>query len=111
MSKLTHSTSGITASVAVKELVKGTKESLDCSGRGLCDTDDRICTCEPEFETSNGYNEEVKCGETQKYTKCTMAFFLGGRDFSPFEYHTSSAISLDPGFVERSLATACYSFF
>lgn len=66
VSKLTHSASGITASVAVEEVVKGTKESLDCSGRGLCDTDDRLCTCEPEFETSNGYNEEVMCGETKK---------------------------------------------
>ena len=59
VSKLTHSASGITASVDVEEVLKGTKESLDCSGRGICDTDDRLCTCEPEFETSNGYNEEV----------------------------------------------------
>lgn len=59
VSKLTHSSSGTTASVAIEEAVAGTKESEDCSGRGLCDTDDRVCTCEPEFGTSNGYNEEV----------------------------------------------------
>lgn len=59
VSKLTHSASGTTASVAIEEAVAGTKESDDCSGRGLCDTDDRVCTCEPEFGTSNGYNEEV----------------------------------------------------
>ena len=59
VSKLTHSTSGVSASVDVEEAVTGTKESLDCSGRGLCDTDDRLCTCETEFDTSNGYNEEV----------------------------------------------------
>lgn len=60
VSKLTHSTSGISASVTVEEAIAGTKESLDCSGRGLCDTDDRVCTCEPEYDTSNGYNEEVQ---------------------------------------------------
>lgn len=69
VSKLTHSSSGITATVAVEEIVKGTKESLDCSGRGLCDTDNRLCTCEPEFETSNGYNEEVICSEIVKNTR------------------------------------------
>lgn len=57
--KLTHSTAGVSADVAVVEAVTGTKESEDCSGRGLCDTDDRVCTCEPEYDTSNGYNEEV----------------------------------------------------
>ena len=60
VSKLTHSTSGIAASVSVEEAVKGTKESADCSGRGVCDTDDRLCTCEVEFDTSNGYNQEVR---------------------------------------------------
>lgn len=60
VSKLTHSTSGISASVSVTESITGTKESKDCSGRGLCDTDDRVCTCEAEYETSNGYNEEVR---------------------------------------------------
>lgn len=60
VSKLTHSTSGISASVAVEEAITGTKESEDCSGRGLCDTDDRVCTCDPEYETSNGYNEEAR---------------------------------------------------
>ncbi|CAM9423706.1 unnamed protein product [Ectocarpus sp. 12 AP-2014] len=63
VSKLTHSTSGIAASVTVEEVITGTKESLDCSGRGLCDTDDRVCTCEPEYDTSNGYNEEGRRGD------------------------------------------------
>lgn len=59
VSKLIHSTSGVSATVEVEKSVTGTKESEDCSGRGLCDTDDRVCTCEAEFDTSNGYNEEV----------------------------------------------------
>ncbi|CAN0124304.1 unnamed protein product, partial [Hapterophycus canaliculatus] len=60
VSKLTHSTSGITASVSVEEAITGSKESKDCSGRGLCDTDDRVCTCDAEYETSNGYNEKAR---------------------------------------------------
>eukprot|EP00752_Nemacystus_decipiens_P007656 g6844.t1 len=61
--KLTHSTTGVSATVDVVEAVLGTKESKDCSGRGLCDTDDRVCTCEPEYDTSNGYNEEGRRGD------------------------------------------------
>lgn len=71
------------------EAIVGTKESKDCSGRGLCDTDDRVCTCEPEYETSNGYNEEarlrlsyrlgVNCRSLEQYpnpppTGSTMSF-------------------------------------
>lgn len=58
-SRLTHSTSGVSAGVAVQEAVQGTKESKNCSGRGLCDHDEGVCTCEVEFDSSNGYNEEV----------------------------------------------------
>lgn len=74
ISKLTHSASGIAASVEIEEAVTGTKESDDCSGRGLCDTDDRVCTCEPEFSTSNGYNEEVI--DTLNNNSCTVLVLL-----------------------------------
>lgn len=59
VSKLTHSTFGITPSVTVDEMLQGTKESKVCSGRGLCDATDGVCQCEVEFDSSNGYNEEV----------------------------------------------------
>lgn len=74
--KLTHSTSSTSANVAVMKMADtGTKESKDCSGRGLCDTDDRVCTCEPEYDTSNGYNEEVwfRCRRLSEVSLCTRS--------------------------------------
>ncbi|CAM9423451.1 unnamed protein product, partial [Choristocarpus tenellus] len=62
-SGLTHTTSGTDPSVVVAESVTGTKENFDCSGRGLCDQDHSVCTCEPEFDTSNGSGSEGQRGD------------------------------------------------
>lgn len=77
--KLTYATTG-SASVDVVKTIPGTKESKDCSGRGLCDTDDRVCTCEPEYDTSNGYNEEVRLVESWAQRPfVSMCLFWGTR--------------------------------
>lgn len=54
--KLRYSSALSSAQVVVSEVVKGTKEDSQCSGRGLCDTSSGVCNCEPDFDTSNGYN-------------------------------------------------------
>lgn len=46
-------TSYITAA-HVKEFLKGTKEVLECSGRGLCDHSTGLCTCFTGFGSSDG---------------------------------------------------------
>ena len=38
------------------ETVKGTKENLECSGRGICDPALGSCMCNLNYDTSNGYN-------------------------------------------------------
>ncbi|CAM9140099.1 unnamed protein product, partial [Discosporangium mesarthrocarpum] len=63
ISGLTHSSTGTDPSMTVEQVVEGTKESVACSGRGLCDTDQSICSCEPEFDTSNGYGAQGRRGD------------------------------------------------
>lgn len=43
--------------------VAGTKEWLYCSGRGLCNQADGLCTCFPGYESSNGFAEEGLRGD------------------------------------------------
>jgi hypothetical protein len=52
-----------TPSILVTEQVKGTKEDMPCSNRGICYTALGICDCEPEFSSSNGYGEEGQRGD------------------------------------------------
>lgn len=47
--------------------VTGTKESIPCSGRGLCDTLTGVCTCYTSYQTSNGLGQPGSrgdCGST-----------------------------------------------
>jgi len=41
-------------SMEIKERVKGSKEFIECSGRGLCDRATGICSCFPGFSASDG---------------------------------------------------------
>ena len=36
------------------ETVKGTKESIECSGRGSCDRSAGTCVCFPGYDSSDG---------------------------------------------------------
>lgn len=47
----------------IEEQVKGTKESLECSRRGICNSDNGICTCEVGYSTSDGYNHPGDRGD------------------------------------------------
>ena len=47
----------------VIEQVKGTKESEECSNRGICDPTDGYCTCEVNFDTSDGYIHRGQRGD------------------------------------------------
>ncbi|CAM9285161.1 unnamed protein product, partial [Phaeothamnion confervicola] len=61
--KLTHSSTSVTAAATVAETVAGDKEDAYCSNRGVCDTANGVCTCEPEYGTSNGYNAAGRRGD------------------------------------------------
>jgi hypothetical protein len=41
--------------LTVAKQITGTKESRQCSGRGLCDTTSGYCVCSTNYDTSNGY--------------------------------------------------------
>ena len=45
-----------TATVTVSEYQQGTKEDEQCSNRGICDITTGICSCNTNYDTSNGYN-------------------------------------------------------
>jgi hypothetical protein len=54
--KLAYSNSLTTSVLEVAKMVTGTKEDLECSGRGICDSSTGVCSCANDFDTSNGYN-------------------------------------------------------
>jgi hypothetical protein len=43
-----------TPSMTAEEKVRGTKEDMVCSNRGICDVQTGVCTCSSGYETSNG---------------------------------------------------------
>jgi hypothetical protein len=55
-------TSYVTA-VHVREFLKGTKEVLECSGRGLCDYEMGVCNCFVGYGSSNGMGGPGKMGD------------------------------------------------
>ena len=66
----------VTPKIKVTEAVKGTKENLPCSNRGVCDTGMGECLCGVGFDTSNGlgqYGTRGDCG----YNKDNVAFCPG----------------------------------
>lgn len=56
ITKLTFSDLLSVPYIVVVKQVDGTKESLSCSGRGICDTTSGVCSCSTSYATSNGYN-------------------------------------------------------
>jgi hypothetical protein len=61
--KLTYSNALSNPTLDIIQLVEGTKEDLECSNRGLCDTSSGICSCSNDFTTSNGYNQPGSRGD------------------------------------------------
>jgi hypothetical protein len=61
--KLTYSNSLANSELTVSKIVTGTKEDLECSGRGICETSSGVCTCSNNFDTSNGYNKPGTRGD------------------------------------------------
>jgi hypothetical protein len=49
--------------IEVQEYVKGDKEDVECSNRGLCDRDTGICNCFTGYSSSNGFGEIGNAGD------------------------------------------------
>jgi hypothetical protein len=63
-------------SFVLSESIPGTKENLQCSRRGLCDTLSGICTCGTGYDTSDGYGEFGQRGDCG-YNKDNVQFCPG----------------------------------
>lgn len=48
----------IEATMIMSEDRTGSKESDECSNRGICDATSGVCVCSTGFKTSDGYNQE-----------------------------------------------------
>ena len=64
------------ASLSVSKQIDGTKEDSQCSSRGLCDTTTGYCTCNTNYDTSNGYAESGTRGDCG-YATATIAVCPG----------------------------------
>ncbi|RLN65029.1 hypothetical protein BBJ29_004261 [Phytophthora kernoviae] len=51
---LVHSTPSVTPTLTFTTATQGTKESLPCSRRGMCDINSGVCTCYPNYFSSDG---------------------------------------------------------
>lgn len=56
----------------VEELIKGNKELLECSGRGLCDSSIGVCRCFPGYGSSDGQGG-IGLLDDCGYTKISLA--------------------------------------
>ena len=59
----------------IKEEIKGTKEFIECSGRGLCDRATGICTCFPGFGASDGQGGDgaiANCGYVEPIVRSVV---------------------------------------
>ena len=63
-------------SLSVSKQIDGTKEDAQCSNRGLCDTTTGYCTCNTNYDTSNGYAESGTRGDCG-YATATIAVCPG----------------------------------
>lgn len=70
-----NAVSGNVVLTAAKQ-IDGTKESRDCSGRGICDTTTGYCTCNTNYATSNGYAASGTRGDCG-YATATIAVCPG----------------------------------
>jgi hypothetical protein len=61
--KLKFGTSLSSSVLQVETVVVGTKEDVECSNRGICDSANGICECSLNFDTSNGYNQPGTRGD------------------------------------------------
>lgn len=50
-------------SLLVTERVTGSKENEECSNRGICDTSTGYCSCNDDYDTSNGYGKKGTRGD------------------------------------------------
>jgi hypothetical protein len=47
-----------TPELRITERVRGTKENEECSNRGFCDASTGYCTCNDDYDTSDGYSKK-----------------------------------------------------
>ena len=57
MPMMVPSTASLTGGtgIIVSEVVKGSKENLECGGLGLCNEEDGVCECFDGYSSTNGY--------------------------------------------------------
>lgn len=86
VSQLIHSNNVEEPDLAIKEDVKGTKESVFCANRGICDVLTGYCACATNYDTSDGLGNAGTalhnlgdCGHaTASITSCPGAIECSG---------------------------------
>jgi hypothetical protein len=63
LGKLSFENDAINKGVNITEVVKGTRENIECSGKGYCNYDIGMCTCDTGYISSDGHGNPGHRGD------------------------------------------------
>jgi hypothetical protein len=70
------------------ESARGTRESIECSNRGICDYDTGTCSCVPGFTHSDGFGNIGNRGDCGYRNSSGITYYVGDQQFKSYLNNT-----------------------